>query len=70
MFDFFDMIAGWLDTIVNWVGSFLDHLLILLTLLQQLFALPLAIAGFMPPLIGTAVIATLLIFALKFLLGR
>lgn len=70
MFDFFDMIAGWLDSIVNWVGSFIDHLLLLLSLLQQLSSLPLVLAGFMPPLIGTAVIATLLIFALKFLLGR
>lgn len=70
MFEFFDMIAGWLDTVANWIASFFDHLMLLLTLLQSLSSFPVVIAGFMPPLIGTAVIATLLIFALKFLLGR
>lgn len=70
MFDFIDIIVGWLETLGQLFVSFFDHLLLAVTLLLQLTGTPLLVVGFLPPFLGTAVIAALLIFVIKFFLGR
>lgn len=70
MFDFMDYFWGWLDTLGRLFFSFFEHLLLGLTLLIQLVGTPLLVVGFLPRFLGTAVIAALLIFVLKFFLGR
>lgn len=70
MFDFIDIITGWLETLGQLFISFFDHLLLSVTLVLQLVGTPLLVVGFLPPFLGTAVIAAILIFTLKFFLGR
>lgn len=70
MFSFFDMIAGWLDTLDNVIATVIDNLLLLIMLLMQLVTTPIALAAYMPSVIGVAIFATLLIFVIKFFLGR
>lgn len=70
MFDFFDVIVGWLETLGRLFVSFFEHLLLGLTIIVQLIGTPLLVVGFLPPFLGTAVIAALLIFVIKFFLGR
>lgn len=70
MFSFFDMIAGWLDTLGNVIATVIDNLLLSIMLLMQLVTTPIALAAYMPSVIGVAIFATLLIFVIKFFLGR
>ena len=70
MFEFFDLIAGWLETLGAFLISLFENLLLLISLLGSMSNFTLVLSTFLPPFLGTAVLATLLIFVLKFFLGR
>lgn len=70
MFEFFDRIIGYIETLWNLVVGLVSSLLIALRFLITGTEAIYYLAGFLPGIIGGCVIIFLAIAILKFLLGR
>lgn len=70
MFEFFDMIAGWLELIGDLIVSVFEMLLTSVEILETLVLVPITLLGYMPNILASAVMLTLLIFVVKFFIGR
>lgn len=70
MFDFFDVIVGWLDMVATMIANMVDMVLLGTSMIAVLSTVPVYLAALMPSLIGLSMLAVLVIFSLKFFLGR
>lgn len=70
MFDFFDVIVGWLDMLATMIANMIDMALMGVSMIALLSTVPVYLASFMPAIIGLSMLAVLTIYSLKFFLGR
>lgn len=70
MFDFFDKIIGYIETLWNLVVGLVQSLLMAIKFLLTGTDAVLYLVGFLPAIIGSCVAIFLFIFVIKFLLGR
>lgn len=70
MFDFFEKILGFVDAVWNYFVNLIDSLILAVVFLGSSSNFATAIIGFMPPIIGTAIVVFLAIYVIKFLIGR
>ena len=70
MFDFIDAIFGFLEAIGTWIQGFFEMLFLALDALETLVTLPVFLIGVLPPILSTSLTLTLLVFLVKFILGR
>lgn len=61
MFEFFSTIGRSITVFFSWLGTIIRSLVQLVTLLFQSVALPVQIAGFLPDIIASAVMITVLV---------
>lgn len=70
MFDFFDKIIGYIETLWNLVIGLVESLLIAIKFLLTGTDAVLYLVGFLPAIIGSCVVIFLFIYILKLILGR
>lgn len=70
MFDFFDTIVGYLETIWNFIWGLCQSLLMAIKFLLTGTDAVLYLIGFLPVVIGGAVVVFFFIYVLKFIIGR
>lgn len=70
MFDFFDKIIGFFDTIWNVVLNIVDGLITALEVLANMIAFPVVLYPILPAFLVSAVSITIAIGAVKFIIGR
>lgn len=69
MFDFFNIIVGFFETIWSYICNFFSALVTAFTIMRTAISLPISIVGFMPTFIGTAIVVFLLIAVIRFVVG-
>lgn len=70
MFDFFNTIVGYIETIWNFFWGLVQSLLMAIKFLITGTDAVLYLVGFLPAVIGGAVVVFFFIYVLKFLIGR
>lgn len=70
MFDFFDKIIGFFETIWNVVLNIVDGLITALEVLANMIAFPVVLYPILPAFLVSAVSITIAIGAVKFIIGR
>ena len=70
MFDFFDTIVGYVETLWNFIWGLGQSLLMAIKFLLTGTDAVLYLVGFLPVVIGGAVVVFFFIHILKFLIGR
>lgn len=70
MFDFFDKIIGYIETLWNLVIGLVQSLLMAIKFLLTGTDAVLYLVGFLPAIIGSCVVIFLFIYILKLILGR
>lgn len=70
MLNFFQEVAGFLETIWEFIISFIESLLMALGFIISSAPFNVVVAGMMPTIIGTSVTIVVGIAIAKFLLGR
>lgn len=70
MFDFFDKVLGFIETIWNLVIGIVNGLFASIKFLITGTDAVLYLVGFLPAIIGSCIAIFLFIYVLKFLLGR
>lgn len=57
MFEFFDMIVGYIETIVDFIVSTINNLIMVITLIVQGFSSVSLVVAYVPPLIRVVCLA-------------
>lgn len=70
MFDFFDKIIGFFETIWDVVLNLVDGLITALEVLANMIAFPVVLYPILPAFLVSAVSITIAIGAVKFIIGR
>lgn len=67
MFEFFDVLLGYVEFIFAFLFGIVDSLLNAIVLLSNIVNIPLAMAGVLPGLIGAGVLCSLAILVVRFI---
>lgn len=70
MFDFFDKILGFIETVFSFFLNLIESLIQAVLFLGQGSAFVLSLAPMMPTIIATSIIIVVSISVVKFLIGR
>ena len=70
MFDFFEKILGYVVMAVDFLLNIIESLTTAFGMVGSVVVLPPAIAGFMPNVLASAVVLTMSIYVIKFVIGR
>lgn len=70
MFDFFEKILGYVIMAVEFLLQIIESLITALGMVASVVVLPPVIAGYMPTVIASAVMITMSIAVVKFIIGR
>lgn len=70
MFDFFDKVIGFFETIWDVVLNLVDGLITALEVLANMIAFPVVLYPILPAFLVSAVSITIAIGAVKFIIGR
>ena len=70
MIEFFEVMLGLLDAVGTFIQGAISTLFLAIDALEVLIALPLALIGILPTILATALTLVLLLYIIKFCLGR
>lgn len=70
MFEFFSKIIGFISSVWDYFINFIESLVQAVAFLVSSSAFAVALIGYMPGIIGTAIVVFLAVFIVKFLIGR
>lgn len=70
MFDFFDQVIGFIETVFTFFLNMVQSLIQAITFMSNGVTFSLMMVGYMPAIIGTAITIFIAIYVLKFLIGR
>lgn len=70
MFDFFDKILGFIETVFTFFLNLVQSLIQAVVFLGSSSSFVLSLIGFMPTIIGTAITCFFAVYVIKFLIGR
>ena len=70
MFDFFDKVIGYIEIAFEFLFNVVESLITFITLIPNAMSLPLHLVGYLPTIIGTAVVSVMAIGVIKLLAGR
>lgn len=70
MFEFFNMVAGFLETAFNFVVNVLSMLITLIQVLVGAIGIPVTLAAAAPSILGTSIVIFLAVYVAKFIIGR
>ena len=70
MFDFFEKILGFVESFFEFFLNFVESLGTALETLAASVTLPLYISGYLPSILGSAVVIVTSLGVIKFLIGR
>ena len=70
MYEFFDTMFGYLEAIGTWIIGFFDMLFTAIDALEVMVTLPVFLMGVLPSILASAVTLTMLLWLVKFFLGR
>lgn len=70
MFDFFDKIIGFVETVFSFFINLVESLIQAVVFLGHSSSFAIALVPFMPSIIGTAIVVFFAIYVIKFLIGR
>lgn len=70
MFDFFNQVLGFIQTVFDFFISLVESLILGISLLVSSIDLPLLLVGYVPPILGSAIVVCFSIYIIKFLIGR
>lgn len=70
MLDFFSKVLGYLESFFEYFINILDSLFMGLEILAKSIVFPFELSGFLPSIIGSAMIIVISLVVVKFILGR
>ena len=70
MFQFFDAILGFIETLWGFISSFFNAIAFAVSALVTSLALPFALIDYVPVIIGASISIFISVYLVKFLLGR
>ena len=70
MFEFFDLILGFIETLWGFVISFIDSLFFALTVLARGTTIWTVLIGYVPAVLGAAISIFMACYIVKFFVGR
>lgn len=70
MFEFFDMVGGFLDLLWQYVSNMFSSLLLAVTFLATSLSFPQMLIAYMPPIIGSAILIFMAVYVVRFLIGK
>lgn len=70
MFDFFDKVIGYIEMAFEFLFNVVESLFTFITLIPKAMTLPVHLIGYLPSIIGTAVLSVMSIGVIKLLAGR
>lgn len=70
MFDFFSKVLGYFESFFEYFINFLDSLFMGIEILTKSIVFPFELSGFLPSIIGSAMIIVISLSVVKFILGR
>ena len=69
MFNFFDALWSFINTIFNFIVNFISGLITMIGILANVVTLPVTVSGYFTPLLSGCIIAVTSIAVIKLLLG-
>lgn len=70
MFDFFDKVIGFIESLFQFVINIINSLIIAVETLTRAVTLPLELVAYLPGILGSAVTIVISLSIVKFLVGR
>lgn len=70
MFEFFNSVMGYIETVFDFLISIVEALISFLGIIPTALALPLALVEYVPLIIGTSITAVLGTQVVKLIIGR
>lgn len=70
MFDFFAKVIGYIEMAFEFLVNVVESLFTFIAIIPQAMSLPLHLVGYLPTIVGTAVVSVLAIGVIKLLAGR
>lgn len=70
MFDFFSQILGFIETVFEFFINFIESLFQAFVVLLSAIELPIQLVGFLPQILGSAMIIVVSLGVIKFIIGR
>lgn len=70
MFDFFEKVLGFIETVFEFFINLVESLFMALEVLAKSIVFPLELAGLMPSIIGSAMTIVVSLAVVKFIVGR
>lgn len=70
MFDFFEKVLGFIETVFEFFINLVESLFMALEVLSKSIVFPLELAGLMPSVIGSAMVIVVSLAVVKFIVGR
>lgn len=70
MFDFFAKVLGFIETVFEFFINFIESLFKSIEILAKSVIFPFELVGFLPSIIGSALIIVVSLGVIKFLIGR
>lgn len=70
MFDFFDQVVGYIEVFFDYLSGIVAAFVNFLVLVPQSTSFALSLVGFMPSIIGTAIISVIGVSIIKLIVGR
>lgn len=70
MFDFFDQILGFIESVWQFVINIINSLVIALETLTTAVRLPLELVAYVPGILGSSIVVVVSLAIVKFIVGR
>ena len=70
MFDFFEKILGFIETVFEFFINLVESLFMALEVLTKAVVFPIELSGLMPSIIGSAMLIVVSLSVVKFIVGR
>ena len=70
MFDFFEKVLGFFDTIFNFFINLIESYLMAINVVAESIRLPIFLSGFLPAFLGAALLIVISLSVIKLIVGR
>ena len=70
MFDFFNKVIGFIETVFEFFINLVESLFMALQVLVEAIRVPIFLSGFLPAVLGSALIVVVSLAVVKFIVGR
>lgn len=70
MFDFFEKVLGFIQTVFDFFINLIKSLLMAFNVLAEAIRVPIYLSGFLPAILGAALLVVVSLAVIKFIVGR